>query len=157
MNANASHSILMKRLLLTSFATACLALPALAADNNAAQPVTPPANPSESARPARPQRGPVDRLGAMLGEDVWTRVGGDQPNLMRLFFHPEGVRPLITNWAAVAPLMWRRAQREAEADYGHIHLQLRRSHFGTTPSRLTSGCKARSKFVRPRILNDVSM
>jgi transcriptional regulator with XRE-family HTH domain len=58
---------------------------------------------------------PFDRLGAMLGEDVWTRVGGDQPNLMRLFIHPEGVRPLITNWAAVAPLMWRRAQREAEA------------------------------------------
>ena len=33
---------------------------------------------------------------------------------MRLFFHPEGIRPLVTNWAAVGPLIWRRAQREAE-------------------------------------------
>jgi transcriptional regulator with XRE-family HTH domain len=58
---------------------------------------------------------PFERLGGLLGEDVWARVGGDQRNLMRLFFHPEGIRPLITNWAAVGPLIWRRAQREAEA------------------------------------------
>ncbi|MDO8801316.1 helix-turn-helix transcriptional regulator [Phenylobacterium sp.] len=58
---------------------------------------------------------PFDRLGAMLGEDIWTRVGGDQRNLMRLFFHPQGIRPFVTNWSAVGPLMWRRAQREAEA------------------------------------------
>jgi transcriptional regulator with XRE-family HTH domain len=55
-----------------------------------------------------------DRLGAMLGDDVWARVGGDQRNLMRLFFHPEGIRPFVTNWAAVGPLVWMRAQREAE-------------------------------------------
>jgi transcriptional regulator with XRE-family HTH domain len=55
-----------------------------------------------------------DRLGTMLGEDIWTRVGGDQRNLMRLFFHPLGIRPLISNWSAVGPLMWRRALREAE-------------------------------------------
>ena len=58
---------------------------------------------------------PFDRLGAMLGEDIWSRVGGDQHNLMRLFFHPQGIRPFVTNWSAVGPLMWRRAQREAEA------------------------------------------
>jgi hypothetical protein len=57
---------------------------------------------------------PFDLLGAMLGEDVWRRVGGDQRNLMRLFFHPAGIRPMVTNWAAVGPLIWRRAQREAE-------------------------------------------
>ena len=56
-----------------------------------------------------------DRLGAMLGDDVWRRVGGAQRNLMRLFFHPDGIRPLITNWATVGPLTWRRAQKEAEA------------------------------------------
>ncbi len=56
-----------------------------------------------------------DRLGALLGEDIWTRVGGDQRNLMRLFFHPLGIRPFITNWSAVGALMWRRALREAEA------------------------------------------
>lgn len=58
---------------------------------------------------------PFDRLGAMLGDDIWARVGGDQRNLMRLFFHPQGIRPFVTNWSTVGPLMWRRAQREAEA------------------------------------------
>lgn len=56
-----------------------------------------------------------DRLGAMLGEDIWDRVGGGSRNLMRLFFHPAGIRPFITNWAAVGPLVWQRAQREADA------------------------------------------
>lgn len=58
---------------------------------------------------------PFDQLGAMLGEDIWERVGGGERNLMRLFFHPKGIRSFITNWSAVGPLMWRRAQREAEA------------------------------------------
>ena len=57
---------------------------------------------------------PFDRLGEMLGEDLWERVGGGPRNLMRLFFHPNGIRPLVTNWPAVGPLIWRRAQREAE-------------------------------------------
>lgn len=63
----------------------------------------------------RMSNAPFDRLNAMLGEDVWDRVGGGQHNLMRLFFHPQGIRPFVTNWSAVAPLMWRRAQREAES------------------------------------------
>jgi transcriptional regulator with XRE-family HTH domain len=57
---------------------------------------------------------PFDRLAAMLGDDLWIRVGGCERNLMRLFFHPQGIRPLITNWATVGPLVWQRAQREAE-------------------------------------------
>lgn len=56
-----------------------------------------------------------ERLGALLGADIWDRVGDGQPNLMRLFFHPQGIRPLVSNWAAIGPLLWRRAQREAEA------------------------------------------
>jgi transcriptional regulator with XRE-family HTH domain len=56
-----------------------------------------------------------DRLTAMLGADLWARIGGGPRNLMRLFFHPEGIRPLVVNWATVGPLIWRRAQREAEA------------------------------------------
>jgi hypothetical protein len=56
-----------------------------------------------------------ERLGTLLGEDIWTRVGGDQPNLMRLFFHPDGIRPLVSNWRDIGPLMWRRALREADA------------------------------------------
>ena len=55
-----------------------------------------------------------DLLGAMLGEDIWERIGGGPHNLMRLFFHPLGIRPLVTNWSAVGPLIWRRAQREAD-------------------------------------------
>ncbi len=54
-------------------------------------------------------------LGAVLGEDVWRRVGGPERNLMRLFFHPRGLRPMIVNRAVIAPLLWRRAHREARA------------------------------------------
>ncbi len=56
-----------------------------------------------------------DRLSAAIGADVWARVGGAQHNLMRLFFHPNGMKPFVTNWDAVGPLLWHRAQREAEA------------------------------------------
>lgn len=56
-----------------------------------------------------------DKMSAALGADLWSRVGGEGRNLMRLFFHPNGIKPLVTNWTAVAPLLWHRAQREAEA------------------------------------------
>jgi hypothetical protein len=56
-----------------------------------------------------------DGMTAMLGADLWQRVGGTQRNLMRLFFHPNGIKPFVTNWSAIAPLLWHRAQREAEA------------------------------------------
>ena len=56
-----------------------------------------------------------DKLGDMLGQDVWTRLGGPARNLMRLFFHPDGIRPLVANWSVIAPLLWHRAQREANA------------------------------------------
>lgn len=55
-----------------------------------------------------------DRLETMLG-DVWQRVGDGQRNLMRLFFHPGGIRPFVTNWPAVGPLVWQRARRDADA------------------------------------------
>ena len=58
---------------------------------------------------------PFEALSRLMGEDLWERVGGSPRNLMRLFFHPAGIRPLVTNWALVGPLIWRRAQREAEA------------------------------------------
>lgn len=62
----------------------------------------------------RMSNAPFDMLSAMIGTDVWARVGGDQRNLMRLFFHPAGIRPFVANWPAIAPLLWHRAQREAE-------------------------------------------
>jgi hypothetical protein len=39
------------------------------------------------------------------------------PNLIHLFFHPDGLRPWIANWASAAPLLWCRAQREANASH----------------------------------------
>lgn len=55
---------------------------------------------------------PFARLGQQLGlEDPQA-----QPNLMRLFFHPEhGIKRFVANWKAIAPLLWSRAEREAEA------------------------------------------
>lgn len=67
----------------------------------------------------RMSNAPFDMLAAMIGADVWTRIADGTPerprNLMRLFFHPGGIRPLVTNWTAVAPLLWHRAAREADA------------------------------------------
>ena len=56
-----------------------------------------------------------ERFESLLGANVWARVGGAERNLMRLTFHPGGIRPLIANWAEIAPLLWHRASREAEA------------------------------------------
>lgn len=61
---------------------------------------------------------PFERLAGMLGRGIWHSIGGGHRNLMRLFFHPHGIRPLVTNWTAIAPLLWCRAQREAEAAGG---------------------------------------
>lgn len=58
---------------------------------------------------------PFERLSALLGDDLWRSVGGAHRNLMRLFFHPLGIRPWVRNWEAAAPLLWWRAQREAES------------------------------------------
>ena len=59
--------------------------------------------------------GSFDRLVDLLGPDLWRRVGGAQRNVMRLFFHPDGIRPIVTNWSAIAHVLWQRARRESEA------------------------------------------
>lgn len=56
-----------------------------------------------------------ERLAELVGGELWAAIGGEQPNLMRLVFHPSGLRPYITNWEAAAPMLWQRAAREAEA------------------------------------------
>lgn len=57
-----------------------------------------------------------DRLFSLMGGDLWTRTGdGGGRNLLRVFFHPEGLKRDIANWRAIAPLLWHRARREAEA------------------------------------------
>lgn len=58
---------------------------------------------------------PFERLLSLIGDDVWGRVGGPERNLLRLLFHPRGIRPLVANWGVVAPLLWQRARREADA------------------------------------------
>jgi hypothetical protein len=37
---------------------------------------------------------------------------------LALFFHPEGLRPFIANWDLIAPVLWHRARREADAAGG---------------------------------------
>lgn len=65
---------------------------------------------------------PFDRMAEMLGNrnGLWRGTGSsdEERNLLRLFFHPEGIRPLVTNWSTIAPALWRRARREAEAAGG---------------------------------------
>lgn len=56
-----------------------------------------------------------ERLMTVVGPSVWQRVGGNERNLMRLLFHRDGIRPLVANWPVLAPLLWRRALREAES------------------------------------------
>lgn len=63
-----------------------------------------------------------ERLVASFGEELWERVGGETRNLMRLFFHPEGIRPWVVNWDVAGPLVWHRACREAEST-GSAELQ----------------------------------
>ena len=58
---------------------------------------------------------PFDRFEALFGPDLWTRVASPGRNLLRMFFHPAGLRPSVLNWAVVAPLLWHRARREADA------------------------------------------
>jgi hypothetical protein len=58
---------------------------------------------------------PFEMLVEMTGADIWTRIGGAERNLLRLFFHPDGIKPFVANWGAISSLLWRRAQREAEA------------------------------------------
>jgi len=58
---------------------------------------------------------PFEKLVAMIGAEVWARIDGAERNLMRLFFHPNGIKPYVVNWKEIAPLLWHRACREAEA------------------------------------------
>ena len=43
---------------------------------------------------------------------------------MQLFFHPHGLKPHVANWDVIAPLLWHRARREAEAIGGEDMRQL---------------------------------
>jgi transcriptional regulator with XRE-family HTH domain len=48
-------------------------------------------------------------FGLLLGG----RTPPDAGNVLRLMFHPDGLRPCVTNWEAVAPALVQRLHREA--------------------------------------------
>jgi len=81
---------------------------------------------------------PFERLVAMFGAGVWNQVGGGARNMMRLFFHPNGIRPYVGNWATVAPLVWPRACREAE-NPGRPDQQALASELSPCPESTTHG------------------
>ena len=54
-------------------------------------------------------------LSGLIGNEIWDAIGGPERNMLKLFFHPQGVKPLIANWATIAPVLWHRAHREADA------------------------------------------
>lgn len=56
------------------------------------------------------------RFFGLLGDPatIWTRTCPDgKPNVMRLTFHPQGLRPYIVNWEQLGPAMLNRLRREA--------------------------------------------
>ncbi len=56
------------------------------------------------------------RFFGLLGDPavIWPRTCPDgRPNVMRLTFHPEGLRPFIANWEHLGPCMLNRLRREA--------------------------------------------
>lgn len=56
------------------------------------------------------------RFFSLLGDPtvIWPRTCPDgKPNVMRLTFHPEGLRPYIANWEQLGPAMLNRLRREA--------------------------------------------
>jgi transcriptional regulator with XRE-family HTH domain len=50
--------------------------------------------------------------GAMLGALVDPPLSTGAPNLLRMVFHPQGLRRFIVNWDQVARYLWSRAQHE---------------------------------------------
>jgi transcriptional regulator with XRE-family HTH domain len=58
-------------------------------------------------------------------EEILRRCcGNGSPNLLRLSFHPDGLRPHILNWTEVAPIMLMRARQEAVASGNEALLKL---------------------------------
>jgi hypothetical protein len=95
----------------------------------------------------RLSNGPFEALVSMLGPGLWTRIGGEQRSIMRLFFHPDGIRPLVVNWAAIAPLLWQRARREADAVGGQEMQSLLEElarHLDPQALRIEEDCASRS-------------
>ena len=60
--------------------------------------------------------GAIQRVFGLLGDldETWRRVCADGPrNLLKLTFHPQGLRPYIANFAEIGPPLLARTAREA--------------------------------------------
>lgn len=50
-------------------------------------------------------------------DSMWAKVCPDsEPNLLKLTFHPDGVRESIVNWREIGPILLGRTRREAEIE-----------------------------------------
>lgn len=61
----------------------------------------------------------VTHMFALLGDmpAIWAQVCPDAPpNVLKLMFHPAGVRRFITNWHEIGPVMIGRTHRDAEIE-----------------------------------------
>jgi len=54
-----------------------------------------------------------DSAPRFFGRFVDLAMFGQPRNVLRLMFHPQGMRPFILNWAAVAPSLFERVYRES--------------------------------------------
>jgi transcriptional regulator with XRE-family HTH domain len=54
-----------------------------------------------------------DSAPRFFGRFVDLAIVGQPRNVLRLMFHPQGMRPFIQNWAAVAPSLFERIYRES--------------------------------------------
>jgi transcriptional regulator with XRE-family HTH domain len=77
------------------------------------------------------------------------RCGGEgSPNLMRLTYHPDGLRPHILNWSEIAPVMLMRARQEAVASANDSLLRLVEEM--TTYPGVADACRAALHMAKPQ-------
>jgi transcriptional regulator with XRE-family HTH domain len=82
--------------------------------------------------------GALDRLIALPGDPalLWQRVCGDLPrNMLKLTFHPQGLRPLISNMAEVGAHLLSRARLEALEEPTVAQLLVQILAYPDTPAR----------------------
>jgi transcriptional regulator with XRE-family HTH domain len=64
---------------------------------------------------------PFERMLSLLGMSATP----DRPaNLLRILFAPDGIKRYVSNWNAIAPMLWQRALRESQALGGEEVQQL---------------------------------
>lgn len=78
------------------------------------------------------------RLFGLIGDigEIWSRIAPDEPpNVFKLTFHPQGLRPFIRNFEDIAPVMINRTFREAHEHPALLKLLDEVLAYPGTPSR----------------------